>query len=123
MLARIRVALRHVRRPEMDSDTPGLAINGIVLDTRRRAVRVRGTPVDLPRIEFELLRVLMANAGTALARDQLLQEVWGRSLGVPFQVLYVHIGCLRNRIELDPRHPQLIQTVRHVGYKFAGPAF
>jgi DNA-binding response OmpR family regulator len=120
LLARIRVVLRRVARvPARTADEP-LAAGDVWLDPRRREVRVRGAPVELPPKEFELLRLLLANAETVLPTDYLLDAVWGEEFGGAVQVLYVHIGWLREHIEADPRHPRYIQTVRGVGYKFTG---
>jgi two-component system response regulator RegX3 len=122
VLARIRVVLRHAQRSESGRRrSEVLTVNDIVLEPHRHQVRVRGSPVDLPPKEFELLRLLMANAGTVLTSGYLLDAVWGPEFAGALQALYVHIGWLRERIELDPRRPQIIQTVRGVGYKFAGP--
>lgn len=121
LLARIRVVLRRVaREPVQVMDEP-LAAGEVWLDPAGREVRVRGKPVDLPPKEFELLRLLLANAGTVLTTNYLLDAVWGEEFAGAVQVLYVHIGWLREHIELNPRRPQYIQTVRGVGYKFVAP--
>jgi DNA-binding response OmpR family regulator len=118
LLARIRVVLRRAARvPTQTADEP-LAAGDVWLDPRRREVRVRGEAVELPPKEFELLRLLLANVETVLPTDYLLDAVWGEEFGGALQVLYVHIGWLRERIEADPRRPRYIQTVRGVGYKF-----
>jgi DNA-binding response OmpR family regulator len=118
LLARIRVVLRRAMRvPAQAVDEP-LTAGDVWLDPKRRAVRVSGKPVELPPKEFELLRLLLANAETVLPTDYLLDAVWGEEFDGAVQVLYVHIGWLREHIEVDPRHPRYIQTVRGVGYKF-----
>jgi DNA-binding response OmpR family regulator len=118
LLARVRVVLRRTERtPSAPSDEP-LVVGDVMLDPRGREVRVRGKRIELPPKEFELLRLLMANAGAVLATDDLLDAVWGEEFAGALQVLYVHVGWLRERIEPDPRHPRYIQTVRGVGYKF-----
>jgi len=120
LLARIRVVLRRTARtPAPIVDEP-LVAGDVWLNPRSREVRVRGAPVELPPKEYELLRLLMANAGTVLATNYLLNAVWGDEFAGAVQVLYVHIGWLREHIELDPRHPRYIQTVRGVGYRFSG---
>jgi DNA-binding response OmpR family regulator len=118
-LTRIRVILRRAARPPSLMPEETLAVGELWLNPKAHEVRVRGTPVDLPPKEFELLRLLMANAGTVLSTNYLLDAVWGSEFTGAVQVLYVHIGWLRERIEADPRHPHYIQTVRGVGYKFA----
>ncbi len=120
LLARIRVVLRRVARTPLSTGDEVLELGDIRLDPKGREVFARGQRVELPPKEFELLRLLMANAGMVLASDYLLDAVWGEEFAGATQVLYVHIGWLRERIEQDPRHPCLIQTVRGVGYKFAG---
>jgi DNA-binding response OmpR family regulator len=119
LLARIRVVLRRATQAVIVAPEEPLAVGDIWLDPRAHEVRVRGKPVDLPPKEFELLRLLMMNAGTVLPTNYLLDAVWGDDFGGAVQILYVHIGWLRERIELDPRRPRYIQTVRGVGYKFS----
>jgi len=118
LLARIRVVLRRVSRTPVAVADDVLVAGDIILDPKRREVRVRRAPVELPPKEFELLRLLMANSNTVLTTDYLLNAVWGEDFAGASQVLYVHIGWLRERIEVDPRRPRYIQTVRGVGYKF-----
>jgi DNA-binding response OmpR family regulator len=120
LLARIRVVLRRSMRTSTSVEDEVLKVGDVVLDPRQHDVRVCGAQVDLPPKEFELLRLLMANAGTVLTADYLLNAAWGEEFAGALQVLYVHIGWLRERIEQDPRHPRYIQTVRGVGYKFVG---
>lgn len=119
LLARIRVVLRRATRAVVPAPEEPLAVGDIWLDPKAHEARVRGKPVDLPPKEFELLRLLMANAGTVLPTNYLLDAVWGDDFGGAVQVLYVHIGWLREHIEQDPHHPRYIQTVRGVGYKFS----
>lgn len=118
LLARMRVVLRRQARSGESGETETLTAGDISLDPKAHVVRVRGNEVDLPPKEFELLRLLLANAGTVLSTDYLLNAVWGEEFAGAQQVLYVHMGWLRERIERDPRRPQHIQTVRGVGYKF-----
>ncbi len=123
LLARIRVVLRRVARAPTAAPDAALEVGDVWLDPKGHVVRVRGKRVELPPKEFELLRLLLANAGTVLASDYLLNAVWGEEFAGAVQILYVYIGWLRERIEVDPRKPRYIQTVRGVGYKFvAGEA-
>ena len=118
LLARIRVVLRRIERsPALIADEP-LASGDLWLDPKSHQVQARGKLVELPPKEFELLRLLMANAGAVLTTNYLLDAVWGEEFAGAVQVLYVHIGWLRERIEPDPRHPRYIHTMRGVGYKF-----
>jgi two-component system response regulator RegX3 len=119
LLARIRVVLRRATHAVVPAIEEPLAVGDIWLDPKAHEVRVRSKPIDLPPKEFELLRLLIANAGTVLPTNYLLDAVWGDDFGGAVQVLYVHIGWLREHIEQDPRRPRYIQTVRGVGYKFS----
>ncbi|HXV43976.1 MAG TPA: response regulator transcription factor [Anaerolineae bacterium] len=121
LLARIRVVLRRMAREPVQAVDELLVVGDVWLDPAGREVRVRGEPVDLPPKEFELLRLLLANSGTVLTTNYLLDAVWGEEFAGAVQVLYVHIGWLRELIEVNPRRPQYIQTVRGVGYKFVAP--
>jgi two-component system response regulator RegX3 len=120
LLARVRVVLRRASRGPAPAQEEPLVAGDIWLDPRSRQVRVRGREIELPPKEFELLRLLMANTGTVLTTNYLLDAVWGEEFASAVQVLYVHIGWLRERIEEDPRRPYYIQTVRGVGYRFVG---
>jgi two-component system response regulator RegX3 len=93
--------------------------NGITVDFDQRRVFVRGDEVHLRRKEFELLRLLVENAGRVLTRDVLIDRVWGTDYIGDTKTLDVHIKRLRSRIEADPSTPVLITTVRGVGYRFA----
>jgi DNA-binding response OmpR family regulator len=118
LLARIRVVLRRASHLPVQAVDESLVAGEVWLDPRQHLVQVRGVPVELPPKEFKLLHLLMANTGTVLSADYLLNAVWGEAFAGAVQVLYVHIGWLRERLEVDPRHPRYIQTVRGVGYKF-----
>jgi DNA-binding response OmpR family regulator len=121
LLARVRVVLRRVQHePTLATDQP-LTVGEITLDPRAHEVKVRGQLIELPPKEFELLRLLMANAGAVLSTDYLLDAVWGEEFAGAVQVLYVHIGWLRKLLGDDPRHPSYVQTVHGVGYKLVTP--
>lgn len=120
LLARIRAALR--RRgiePEAPLDQVGvLEVADIRLDTDRHSVTVRGEEVAMPLREFELLELLMQNAGRVLTRGQLIDRVWGSNYYGDTKTLDVHIKRIRSRIEESPSAPTLLSTVRGVGYRF-----
>ncbi len=118
LLARIHVVLRRGEHTPADTRGDLLVAGGVALDPRGHTVEVRGQRVDLPPKEFELLRLLMSNAGAVLETDYLLDAVWGEAFAGAVQVLYVRIGWLREQIEIDPHHPRLIQTVHGIGYRF-----
>jgi DNA-binding response OmpR family regulator len=117
LLARIRTVLRRTSRPPSAPENDQISVSDISLDIKAHEVFVRGQKIDLPPKEFELLRLLLANSGSVLTTEYLLDAVWGEEFAGAAQVLYVHIGWLREAIELDPRHPCRIVTVRGVGYK------
>ncbi len=108
---------RHVPEPEEGYREAGAV--RVDLDTRR--VFVRGDEVHLRRKEFELLALLVENAGRVLTRDLLIDRVWGSDYIGDTKTLDVHVKRLRSRIEVDPSHPSLITTVRGVGYRFDAP--
>ncbi|MFC4222986.1 response regulator transcription factor [Lysinibacter cavernae] len=118
LMARIRAALRRVVSPyETDEDTL-LVVGSVTLDTDRHAVTVDGNEITIPLKEFELLEVLMRNAGRVLTRGQLIDRVWGSDYYGDTKTLDVHIKRIRSRIERDPSAPALLHTVRGVGYRF-----
>jgi two-component system, OmpR family, response regulator RegX3 len=129
LVARMRAVLR--RAPGgTDGDSGSVEFgsegvwesNGVTVDFDQRRVFVRGDEVHLRRKEFELLRLLVENAGRVLTRDVLIDRVWGTDYIGDTKTLDVHIKRLRTRIEADPSAPVLITTVRGVGYRFAGPS-
>jgi two-component system, OmpR family, response regulator RegX3 len=107
------------RRPERRSN-PGsvLEAGGIQVDVDRHLVFIRGDEVHLRRKEFELLSLLMENAGRLLTRDVLIDRIWGSDYFGDTKTLDVHIKRLRTHIEEDPSNPRLITTIRGVGYRF-----
>jgi two-component system response regulator RegX3 len=92
------------------------------VDAVQRRVFVRDAEVRLRRKEFDLLNLLVENAGRVLTRDVLIDRVWGSDYIGDTKTLDVHIKRLRSQIELDPAEPALITTVRGVGYRFADPS-
>jgi two-component system response regulator RegX3 len=88
------------------------------MDVERHVVTVRGQQVQLPLKEFELLEVLLRNAGRVLTRMQLIDRVWGADYVGDTKTLDVHVKRLRAKVELDPASPGHIVTVRGLGYKF-----
>ena len=117
LLARIRAVLR---RAVAGSQTTNGALEGggIRLDADRFEVTVNGELVHLPRKEFELLELLMENAGRVLTRETLIDRVWGADYFGDTRTLDVHIKRLRAKCEPDPRNPRHLVTIRGLGYKF-----
>ncbi|MDP2663604.1 MAG: response regulator transcription factor [Dehalococcoidia bacterium] len=118
LIARIRALLRRSGAGGAKGDSTVLASGGIQVDISRREVLCRGERISLKPKEFELLAFLMANKGQALSRDQVLEKVWGYTYEGEARTIDVHIRWLREKIESDPGHPQLIETVRGFGYRF-----
>ncbi|MCL2468435.1 MAG: response regulator transcription factor [Micrococcales bacterium] len=125
LVARIRAVLRRRGEPNAEPpaepDGPVLALGPVEMDVDRHTVRVHGTLVTLPLKEFELLELLLTNAGRVLTRTQLIDRVWGADYVGDTKTLDVHVKRLRAKIETDPAHPQLLTTVRGLGYKLALP--
>jgi two-component system response regulator RegX3 len=90
------------------------------MDVDRHVVTVDGEQVPLPLKEFELLELLMRNAGRVLTRMQLIDRVWGSDYVGDTKTLDVHVKRLRAKIEPDPGNPRLLTTVRGLGYKLEG---
>jgi two-component system, OmpR family, response regulator RegX3 len=119
LIARVRVALRRVPLADEEGEhLEVIEVGDVRLDAARHEVYVRGTPVPLPLKEFELLELLMANAGRVLTRDVLIDRVWGPNYFGDTKTLDVHIKRLRSKIEADPASPSRIVTVRGVGYRY-----
>jgi two-component system, OmpR family, response regulator RegX3 len=117
LVARIRAVLR--RRGETEELAPAVLEAGPVrMDVERHIVSVSGTSVQLPLKEFELLEVLLRNAGRVLTRMQLIDRVWGADYVGDTKTLDVHVKRLRAKIEPSPSEPRYIVTVRGLGYKF-----
>lgn len=120
LLARIKAVLR--RRQEPEELLPNTLESGPVrMDVERHVVSVGGVHTPLPLKEFELLEMLLRNAGRVLTRMQLIDRVWGSDYVGDTKTLDVHIKRLRAKIEPDPAKPVHIVTVRGLGYKFEGP--
>ncbi len=98
-----------------------LSVGEVTLDVGSHQCIVRGSEVRLPLKEFELLEILLANAGRVVTRDTLIDRVWGLDYVGDTKTLDVHIKRLRSRIEQDPASPTLITTIRGVGYRFERP--
>jgi two-component system response regulator MtrA len=118
LVARIRTRLRRTH-----SDVTGLlTIGDLTIDVTAHEVR-RGTSViQLTRLEFDLLVALAKDPGRVFSRDTLLSEVWGYRQTTDTRLVNVHVQRLRSKIEHDAEHPEIVMTVRGVGYKAGGTA-
>ena len=122
LVARMRAALRRSPRPEPAVATPVLEVGDVRLDEDRHEVFVRDEEVKLPLKEFEVLALLLDNAGRVLTRDILIDRVWGPRYVGDTKTLDVHIKRLRAKIEAEPASPKSIVTIRGLGYKFDTPS-
>ncbi|WP_299035836.1 response regulator transcription factor [uncultured Pseudokineococcus sp.] len=120
LLARIRAVLRRGGDVDEHEDPGALAAGPVRMDVERHVVTLDGAPIALPLKEFELLEVLMRNAGRVLTRGQLIDRVWGADYVGDTKTLDVHVKRLRAKIEEDPASPQRLVTVRGLGYKLEG---
>lgn len=121
LLARIRAILRRIELDRQAAQMQSVELGGLALDPVARRASKGGAELQLSAREFDLLALLMKNAGRALSREELLNQVWGEDwIGDP-RTLDVHVRWLRLKIEEDPASPVYVQTVRGHGYRFAGP--
>ncbi|MCB2177241.1 MAG: response regulator transcription factor [Actinomycetales bacterium] len=116
LLARIRAVLRRQVEAPAAPDA-SIEVSGVTLDPERHTVEVDGEPTAFPLKEFELLEVLMRNAGRVLTRGQLIDRVWGSDYVGDTKTLDVHVKRIRAKIEPDPANPARLVTVRGLGYK------
>lgn len=114
LVARIRVALRHTLQPSTD---PVFITDNLQVDLTRRLVKVGGEELSLTPTEYDLLRILVQNAGRVLTHRQLLREVWGTAYDNEAHLLRVNMSNLRRKIEPDPTRPHYIVTEPGVGYR------
>lgn len=118
LLARIRAVLRRGQAQGSEGGSTVLEAGGVRVDVDRYVVTVRGEDMQLPLKEFELLEMLVRNAGRVMTRDQLIDRVWGSDYVGDTKTLDVHVKRLRTKIEENPSKPELLVTLRGLGYKF-----
>lgn len=123
LVARMRAVLRRrsADAAPVVADGEVLAVGDVALDPERHEVVIRGDSVALPLKEFELLELLLANAGRVLPRDTLIDRVWGTDYVGDTKTLDVHVKRLRAKVEPDPATPTRIVTIRGLGYKYEVP--
>ena len=129
LVARMRAVLRRVPVPSatvasssgssLPDDPDALLVGDVRLDPSSHEVEVRGAPVALPLKEFELLELLLENAGRVLTREVLIDRIWGHDYVGDTKTLDVHIKRLRAKVESDPSLPTRILTIRGLGYKYS----
>jgi two-component system KDP operon response regulator KdpE len=117
-VARVRAHLRRAPTPSISEE---LIFDGgnFRINFLNREVRVRNNPVHLTPKEFNLLGVLVRNAGRVITRTELVKEAWGPEYSDAIDSLKLYIHYLRQKVEVDPQHPTYILTSRGVGYRFA----
>ncbi len=122
LVARIRAVLRRTSPTDkVEAEPPAvLEVGDLTLDSDAHVVTVGGTPVQMPLREFELLEMFMENPGRVLTRAQILDRIWGLDYIGDTKTLDVHVKRIRAKIEEDPAHPQVLITVRGLGYKLVG---
>jgi two-component system response regulator RegX3 len=120
LLGRVRAQLR---RRELDRSPLAQAVKieagPVAIDLVRHVATVRGEPVNLTRSEFQLLRLMVGRPGEVYPRRQIMEELWQTEFDGDERACDVHISNLRQKVEGDPQHPELILTVRGVGYKYS----
>ena len=114
LMARMRVALRRMTNTP---DDPVLEVDNLKMDISRRLVTVNDEQISLTPTEYEILRLLLQNAGKVLTHRQLLRQVWGTAYESEMHILRVNISNLRRKIEPDPSRPHYLLTEPGVGYR------
>ena len=118
VVARVRAILRRGRSDAASPEGP-IEVGAVRLDPDTRTVTCEGRPLELARKEFELLWLLMANAGSVVTRERLIDEVWDANWFGSTKTLDVHVSALRKKLGDDFSNPRYIHTVRGVGFRFA----
>ncbi|MFV0426326.1 MAG: response regulator [Beutenbergiaceae bacterium] len=120
LLARVRAVLRRSSDRMAEEAIGRLSVGVITMDTERHSVTIRGRDVTLPLREFELLEMFLRNPDRVLTRGQLIDRVWGSDYVGDTKTLDVHVKRLRAKVELTPSQPEVLVTVRGLGYKLVG---
>ena len=118
LLARVKAVQRRTQWGSSLNDEERLVYGEINVDVDGHNVEVRGSQLELTPTEFNLLVILMRNAGKVLTHEMLLQNVWGPEYGHEAEYLRVYVGRLRQKVEVDPSQPSYIHTEHRVGYRF-----
>jgi two-component system, OmpR family, response regulator RegX3 len=120
VVARIRAVLRRTAAPAPTPLGEVVELGDIRVDRARRSATLDGEQLELSRKEFDLLQLLVDNAGTVVKRERLIDEVWDTNWFGSTKTLDVHVSALRKKLGDDPSTPRYIHTVRGVGFRFAG---
>jgi two-component system, OmpR family, response regulator RegX3 len=121
LIGRVRAQLRRRDLDRTSSVTEAKTIDAgsVRIDLARHLVSIRGEPVNLTRSEFQVLRLLAERPGQVFSRLEIMEELWQSEFSGDVRACDVHISNLRQKVELDPQEPELVLTVRGVGYKLA----
>lgn len=119
LLARVQALLR--RAGKANGKNARIQLGDLVLDNEAKLVLWHGKQIDLSPKEFSLLRTLMQNAGKTLSTETLLNQVWGADFAGDVKTVAVHVRWLRQKLEADPKNPQLLETVHRSGYRLNPP--
>jgi two-component system response regulator RegX3 len=120
VIARVRAVLRRTAAPPSAPLSEVVELGDVRVDRARRSASFKGEPLELSRKEFDLLQLLVDNAGTVVTRERLIDEVWDTNWFGSTKTLDVHVSALRKKLGDDPTTPRYIHTVRGVGFRFAG---
>ena len=120
VIARIRAVLRRTSAPSGAAEGP-IEVGDVRLDPTRRSASLNGEPLELARKEFDLLALLMQEAGAVVSRERLIDEVWDVNWFGSTKTLDVHVSALRKKLADDATDSRYIHTVRGVGFRFASP--
>ena len=123
LLGRVRAQLRRreLDRTSTTQEGKTIEVGPVRIDLARHLVTVRGDPVNLTRSEFQVLRLLGERPGQVFSRLEIMEELWQSEFSGDVRACDVHISNLRQKIERDPQEPELVMTVRGVGYRLAEP--
>ncbi len=121
VVARIRAVLRRASASSRPAQAGRLAVGALTLDPGRRSATLSGSDLELTRKEFDLLQLLMSEAGSVVSRERLIDEVWDVNWFGSTKTLDVHVSGLRRKLGDDPAAPRYLHTVRGVGFRFASP--
>jgi two-component system response regulator RegX3 len=119
LVARVRAVLRRVAEAGEQRADGATELGDVRVDPARRSAVFRGEELELSRKEFDLLRLLVENAGSVVTRERLIDEVWDTNWFGSTKTLDVHVSGLRKKLDDDPSSPRYIHTVRGVGFRFA----
>ena len=119
VIARIRAVLRRANAPAAPPSGP-VEVGAVRLDPARRSATLDGEPLELSRKEFDLLALLMGEAGSVVQRERLIDEVWDVNWFGSTKTLDVHVSALRKKLGDDSTEPRYVHTVRGVGFRFSG---